>query len=125
MLKFSGEAAQNSLHEVGLPVTSLFRSQFYGIGKLYMRFTKMSLECDPYFLDRSKTITGLDVFLELSSLVDDVIGLRDNFRLGIGTFCHVTIFEKVFNFVENIVNWGDRVIVNFGHFILEIVELAW
>ena len=97
MLKFSGEAAQNSLHEVGLPVTSLFRSQFYGIGKLYMRFTKMSLEYDPYFLDRSKTITGLDVFLELSSLVDDVLCLRNRVRLRIGTVFHVTIFEKVFN----------------------------
>ena len=38
---------------------------------------------------------------------------------------HVPVLEKVFNFVENVVNWGDRVIVNFGHFILEIVELAW
>ena len=38
---------------------------------------------------------------------------------------HVSIFGKVFNFIENIVHGGEWVIVYFGHLLFEIVELAW
>ena len=41
----------------------------------------------------------------------------------IGKICHVTVFEKVFDFDEDIVDWSDQVIVNLCYFPLEIVQL--
>ena len=76
-------------------------------------------------MDWRKTIPGLDGFAELSSFVDAVVCLQYSFRVRIGIVCHVSVFYKFFNFIENIVNLGDRVIVNFSHSLLKIVELAW
>ena len=75
-------------------------------------------------MDQRKTVPGLDRFSELSCIIDDVLGLRDFLRSIIGTVFHVTVFKKVFNLVENIFNWGERVIVHFGHFFFEIVQLV-
>ena len=82
-----------------------------------MRFAKISLESDPCFLNRRKIIPVLDRFLELISLIDDFVVLQYHLRVRIGTVFHITVFEKVFDFVENIFNWGDRVIVHFGQLI--------
>ena len=37
-----------------------------------MGFLKMSLECDPRFLDRRETIPGLDGLSKFSGIVKDV-----------------------------------------------------
>ena len=55
-------------------------------------------------MDRNKMIPGLDILLELFSLIDNVVDLKDYLMVKIGTVCHVTVFEKVFNFVDNIFN---------------------
>ena len=65
---------------------------------------------------RRMTIPGLDRFLYRSSLIDGVVFIQDSLRARIGTVCHITVFEKILNFVENIVDWGERVIANFGNF---------
>ena len=70
-----------------------------------------------------KSITVLGILLELSCLIDDFVGLLDSFRLIIGKLFHVAMFKKIFNFVVNIVNWGDRFIVHVGHFLFKIVQL--
>ena len=67
-----------------------------------MCFTKICLEQDPCFLDKSKVIPVFDGLLEFSSLLDDVVGLRDCLRVRIGEIGHVAVFEKVFNSVKNI-----------------------
>ena len=43
----------------------------------------------------------------------------------IRTVCHDSVFDKVFNFIENILHRGDQVIVHFGNFLFEISELDW
>ena len=44
-------------------------------------------------------------------------------RLRIRTDLYVSIFKNVFDFIETIVNWGDQVIVYFGHFLFK--TLIW
>ena len=90
-----------------------------------MRFAVIIFEFNQFFLYQRKTVPGLDRFSELSSLVDDFVGLRDCLRVRIGTVCHIAVFKKVFNFVGNFVNYGDRVVVHSAHFLFEIVQLAW
>ena len=88
-----------------------------------MCFAKMSLERNLCFLGQRKTIPILDRFLGLSILVYDVVCLRYCLRLIIGTDFRVAVFEKILGFFENIVNWGDRVIVHFNHLLFKIVQL--
>ena len=38
---------------------------------------------------------------------------------------HVPVLKKVFNFVENAVNWSDGVIMNLCHFFIKIVHMTW
>ena len=86
-------------------------------------FDKMSLESDPYFLYRRNTVPVLDILLEISSLIDDVVDLQDFLKARIWKLFHVTIFKRILDFVENIVTRGDQVIVHFGHFLSEVVHL--
>ena len=83
----------------------------------------MSLKINPCFLDHRNTFPGLDILSELSSLIDDVVDPWYCLRLRIWIFCHVTVFEKIFDFFENIFDWSDWVIVHFSHLIFEIVQL--
>ena len=53
------------------PACSIVNSPVLVISKC--AFVKMGLESDTCFLDWRKTITQLDGFAELSSLVDDVV----------------------------------------------------
>ena len=48
-----------------------------------------------------------------------------NLRVIIWKFYHVNLFKQVFKFVEDIVDWSDRAIVNFCYFFFEIVQLTW
>ena len=57
-----------------------------------MKFAKTSLEINPYFLDWRKTITGLVGLSELSSLVDDVLGLQDCLRVIIRTVYYFSVY---------------------------------
>ena len=90
-----------------------------------MRFAKIGLERNLCFLDQRKMIPGIDGFAELSSIVDDVVCLQDILSTIIGTVYHVYVFKKVFNFIENIFDWGDWVIVNLGHFPFNFFDLSW
>ena len=90
-----------------------------------MGFKKICLKRDPSFLDWRKAIPGLDRFLEFSRLVDDVVGLQYFLRMRIGTMFHVTILEKVFDFVTNVVNWSEGVIVHLCYFFKIIIQLTW
>ena len=85
-----------------------------------MCFTKMCLERNPCFLDQRKAIPCLDIFLEFSILVDNIVGLQYHLSMRIETISHVTKFNKVFNFVGNIVDWSDQVIVYFCYFFLKL-----
>ena len=82
-----------------------------------MRLTKTGLESNPCFMDKRKTIPGLDGFSELVGRVDNIVCLGDCLRVRIGTVCHVSVFEKVFDIIENIFHRVDWVIVYFGHFL--------
>ena len=85
---------------------------------------KMFLERDPCLLDWRKAIPGLDRFLEFTSLVDDVVGLLYFLRVRIEKIFNVTIFEQVFDFFKDIVDWSDRFIMNFCYFFFKIVQLT-
>ena len=84
----------------------------------------MCLERDPCLLDWREAILCLDIFLGFSSLFDDVVDLRDFLRVIIRTIFYVIIFNKAFNFSENIVDWSDRVIVNLCYLFFEIAHLT-
>ena len=86
---------------------------------------KKDLEQDPCFLDQTKMIPVLDGFTEVSSIVDDVVGLQDCLRVRIWIVFNFSVLEKVFNLIENIIKWGDWVIVHFYHLIFEILDLDW
>ena len=46
-------------------------------------------------------------------------------RVRIWKIYHVTIFKNFFDFVENVVDWSDQVIVHFCYFFFKIVQLIW
>ena len=56
-----------------------------------MGLFKISLECNPRFMDQRERIPGLDGILEFCGLVKDVVGLEDCTRVLIGTVCHVPV----------------------------------
>ena len=89
-----------------------------------MCFTKVCLEHNLCLLDSSKMIPCLDIFSVLSSLVDDAAGLQYCLRVRIWKMFYVTIFKKVFNFVENIVDLGERFMLYFCHLFFKTVQIT-
>ena len=76
-------------------------------------------------MDQRKTIPEIDRISEVSCLVEDVIGFIYSLRVGVRTPYHVPVLGKIFNFVENIIDWIDGVIMNFCHFFFKIVQINW
>ena len=80
-MELCGKAAHDIFYDICLPLSSFFEGKLSGLVEFYMGLSKLSLECDPRFLDRSETIPGLDGITKFYGRVKDVVDLGDCLRL--------------------------------------------
>ena len=91
VLEFCRKAAHNVFNNICLYKPIFFEDQLFGLGEFLVGFTKMCPECNPRFLDRRYTITGLDGLLKFSCLVKNVVCLGDFLRALINIAYHVPV----------------------------------
>ena len=86
---------------------------------------KCILNTIPFFWIGGGQFQDLMDTQKISGLVKNIVCLGDSPWVWIGKFWHVPILERVFNLVENVVEWSYGIIINICYFFFGIDQMNW